>query len=249
MGSFSDLHKTTWFSGYDMTTDSSSTTLAMEYEALDSTVYQPASNTTPSRTRAAGLEDVQLQSSGFWQAGDGLIDPTAFTALGGASQVVSVSHDGAESSPAYLFRARQYTYSLFGQLGELAPFQLSAQAARGTGLAAVPAIRGRVLKTKADVSATGATGTAYELGAVSAGQYLYGAFHVFGAGTTITAVLESDADNTFGSATTRITFGPITAVGGTWGARVAGAITDTWYRLRVTAVTGTFSIACAAGFR
>lgn len=55
MGSFSDLHKTTWFSGYDMTTDSSSTTLAMEYEALDSTVYQPASNTTPSRTRAAGL--------------------------------------------------------------------------------------------------------------------------------------------------------------------------------------------------
>jgi hypothetical protein len=46
-----------------------------------------------------------------------------------------------------------------------------------------------------------------------------------------------------------MTFGPITTVGGTWGTRVAGAITDTWWRLRVTAITGTFQIACAAGFK
>lgn len=249
MGSFAANNITTWFSGYDMTGDLNSTTLAMSYDALESTVYQPASNTTPARTRVAGLEDIQLDEEGRWSAGTGTIDPTAFTALGGASQVITNSHDGAETSPAYFYRARQYNYELFGQIGELAPFRLSAQATRPTGLAAVPAVRGRVLKTKADVSGTGATGTAFQLGAAAAGQYLYGALHVFSAGTTITGVIESDNASNFPSATTQITFSAVTAVGGYWGVRVAGAITDDWYRLRITACTGTFSIACVAGIR
>lgn len=249
MGSLAANNLTTWFSGFDMTGQLNSTALAMSYDALDATVFQPATVTNPSRVRVAGLEDTQLDEAGFWEAGDGLLDPTAFTALGGASQVVSVSNDGAESSVAYMLRARQFNYEIFGQVGELIPFRLTAQSARGTGLASVAAVRGRVLKTKAVVSATGATGTAYELGAVGATQYLYGAFHEFVAGTTVTAVLESDSDNTFGSATTRATFGPITAVGGTWATRVAGPITDTWYRLRVTAITGSHTIACTAGIR
>lgn len=249
MGSFAANNVTTWFSGFDMTSQLNNTGLALSYDALPADVYQPATVTNPSRVRVAGLEDTQLTEAGFWEAGAGLLDPTAFTALGGASQVVSISPDGAETSPAYLFRARQFAYEIFGQVGELIPFSLSAQSARGTGLASVASVRGRVLKTKAVVSATGATGTAFQLGAVAAGQYLYGAFHEFVAGTTITAVLESAPDNTFGAATTRITFGPITTVGGTWGTRVAGAITDTWYRLRITAITGSHTIACTAGIR
>ena len=249
MGSYAANNITTWFSGFDMTGQLNSTGLAMSYDALDATVFQPATVTNPSRVRVAGLEDTQLDEAGFWEAGTGLLDPTVFTALGGASQVVSVSNDGAESSVAYMFRARQFNYELFGQLGELIPFRLTAQSARGTGLSSVAGVRGRVLKTKAVVSGTGATGTAFQLGAVSAGQYLYGAFHEYVAGTTVTAVLESAPDNTFGAPTTRITFGPITTVGGTWGTRVAGAITDTWYRLRVTAITGSHTIACTAGIR
>ncbi|MEU7904110.1 hypothetical protein [Actinoplanes sp. NPDC049118] len=249
MGSYAANNITTWFSGHDMTGQLNSTALALSYDALDATVYQPATVTNPSRVRVAGHEDAKLDEAGFWEAGDGLIDPTAFAALGGGSQVVSASNDGAESSVAYLFRARQFNYEIFGQVGELIPFRLTCQSARGTGLASVSAVRGRVLKTRADVSGTGATGTAYQLGAVSAGQYLYAALHVFSAGTTITAVLESDSDNTFASATTQATFSAITAVGGTWATRVAGPITDTWYRLRITACTGTFSIACTAGIR
>jgi hypothetical protein len=195
------------------------------------------------------METVQLDESGFWQAGAAAVDPVAFAALGGVSQPVSNSHDGIESSPAYLYRVRAFNYELFGQVGQVAPFRLTAQSARGTGLASVAGIRGRVLKTKANVSATGATGTAQQLGAVAAGQFLYAIFHEFAVGTTITAVLESNVDNTFGASTTRMTFGPITTVGGTWGTRVAGPITDPWYRLRVTAITGTHTIACTAGFR
>jgi hypothetical protein len=249
MGSFAANNVTTWFSGFDMTGQANSTGLAMSYDAIDATTYQPATVTNPSRVRVAGLEDTQLDEMGFWESGVGLLDPTLFTALGGPSQVVSVSNDGAETSPGYMFRARQFNYETFGKVGELIPFRLTAQSARGSGLASTSAVRGRVMKTKAVVSATGATGTAQQLGAVAAGQYLYGAFHEFVAGTTITAVLESAVDNTFAGATTRITFGPITAVGGTWGTRVAGAITDTWYRLRVTAVTGSHTIACTAGIR
>jgi hypothetical protein len=249
MGSYAANNVTTWFSGYDMTGDLNSTALAMSYDALDATVYVAATNTTPGRVRKAGLEDVQLDEAGFWDSAATAIDPIAFTALGGTSQVVSNSNDGAEQSVAYFYRAREFNYEVFGKVGELVPFRLTAQSARGAGLAAVAAVHGRVLKTKADVSATGATGTAYQLGAVSTGQYLYGALHVFSAGTTITAVLESDSDNTFASATTQATFSTITTVGGTWATRVAGPITDTWYRLRVTAVTGTFSIACVAGIK
>lgn len=246
MGSFAANNITTWFGGYDMTSDLNSTTLAMQYDALDATVYGCSA-----RVRAAGLEDCQLDELGFWQSGaaGAAVDPVAFAALGGSSQVITNSVDGAETSPAYFYRARQFSYQLGGQIGEVLPFQLQAQSARGTGLASVAAVRGNVLKTKANVSATGATGTAQQLGAVGASQYLYGAFHVFSAGTTITAVLESATANTFVGATTRMTFGPITTVGGTWGTRVAGPITDTWWRLRVTAITGTFSIACVAGFK
>jgi hypothetical protein len=92
-------------------------------------------------------------------------------------------------------------------------------------------------------------GTGYQLGAVAATQYLYGALHIFTAGTTITVVLESDDNAGFSSATTRATLGPLTTTGGTWATRVAGAITDDYYRFRVTAITGTFSVAGSAGIK
>lgn len=246
MSTFAANNITTWFAGYDMTTDLSQTTMPIEFEALDSTTFGPAGTRT-ARSRRAGLEDVSSQVAGFWQAGDGLVDETAFNALGGAAQVITHSRDGAEGSPAYFYQARAFSYQLFGNVGELAPFALTARASKGNG--APGSIRGVVLATKGDVSATGAAGTADELGAVASGEYLYAALHVFDPGTTITAVLESDDADTFGSATTRATFGPITVAGGTWATRLAGPVTDTWYRLRVTAVTGTASIACVAGIK
>lgn len=246
MGTFAANNITTWFSGYDMTGDLNQTTMPIEWEALDSTTFGP---TRSGRSRAAGLEDVSSQVAGFYQAGTGLVDPTVFSTLGDTIQVITHSHDGAEGSPAYFYQAKTFNYQVFGDIGQMTPFSLTAQGVRGNGGQAVGAVRGPVLKTKADVSATGATGTANQMGAVSADQYLYAALHVFSAGTTITAVLESDDNSGFTSATTRITFGPITATGGTWGTRVAGAITDDWWRLRITAITGTFSIACVAGIK
>jgi hypothetical protein len=244
MATHAAVDVTTWLSGYDLTGDSNQTSLDIEYDPLDDTAYGDSA-----RSRLAGLEAVQAQVNGFWQAGSGTVDPEAFTGLGSTLQVVTQSPDGDESSVAYFWQAKKFSYQMFGEVGQVNPFSLSAQSARGNGTLSAGAVRGRVVKTKGNVSATGATGTSQNLGAVGATQFLYGAFHVFSAGTTITAVLESAAASDFVGATTRITFGPITTTGGTWGTRVAGVVTDTWYRLRVTAITGTFSIAAVVGIK
>lgn len=244
MGSFAATGYTTWFGGYDMTTDLSDLKLDLDVDALEDNRFGQVG-----KTRAAGLEDVKTSLSGFWEAGVGKVDPEVFATLGSTMQTVSHSVDGAESSVAYFYQSKKYSYTVGGKVGELLPFQLAAQGVRGNGTLSAGAIRGRVAKAKAAVSATGATGTAQQLGAVAAGQYLYAVLHTFAVGTTITVVLESDDNVGFSSATTRATLGPITTVGGTWATRVAGPITDDRFRFRVTAITGTHTIAGAVGIK
>lgn len=236
------LDTTTWLSGYDLTGDSNKTDTVFEVEGLIDTRFGMRG-----QSRIGGLHTASTSVEGYTNYGAGEVDDTLNTGLAQA-HVLTQSPDGTEGSVAYFWQARTFMFSTFGEIGTVLPFSLQAQSGRGSGPVA-GAVRGRVLKTKAEVSATGATGTAYELGAVASGQWLYGAFHLFERGTTVTAVLESAPDNTFAAATTRITFGPITATGGTWGTRLAGPITDTWYRLRITAITGTHTIACAAGIK
>jgi hypothetical protein len=225
--------------GHDFTGDSNAARIAAEAERLETQTF----GSSGWKTCIGGLKDVAAEIDGFAQYGATDVDPEVFNNLG-VSQVFTVADVETEDEVAYMFQAAHYSYEQFGQLGVVAPFSVKGQGKDGVGL-----VQGQLAKARGTVGATGATGTALELGAASSSQFLYATFHVFSAGTTITAVVESDEDNTFGSATTRITFGPITAAGGTWGTRVAGAITDTWYRLRVTAITGSFSIACAVGIQ
>lgn len=244
MGTFAATNVTTFVGGYDLTGDLNSCTVDL---GTDPQVCTPFGSTAVKRV--GGLRNVETKQDGYWQSDTDAVDPTVFDGLTDL-QVVTHTPTGTESDVAYFYQAKTFSYEMFGQVGEVVPFSLSAQGARGNGTLSVGAVRGRLLKAKAAVSATGATGTAYQLGATSATQYLYGAVHLVGtAGTSITLVLESDADNTFASATTRITFGSLTALGGTWGTRVAGAITDEWYRIRVTECTGAWTVAAVAGIR
>lgn len=246
MGTFAANNITTWFGGYDMTADLNQTTMPIEFEALISTTFGPAGTRT-AHSRRPGLESVSSSVNGFWEAGDGLVDEQAFNALGGAVQVITHSHDGAEGSPAYFYQARAFTYQLFGDVGAMAPFTLSAEGSKSNG--AVGAIRGVVLKTKADVAATGATGTSNQLGAVGTDQYLYCAVHAFSVGTTLTLQIQSDNSAGFASPTTQMTIGPITTTGGTWATRVGGPITDDFWRVNVSAITGTSQIAVVVGIK
>lgn len=182
-----------------------------------------------------GLAKTELEAGGQWEAGGaGFVDDELFAALGGVG-ALSVCPDGAAvGSLAWLTKLMSGKYTLGDQVGEIAPWSL-------TGKGSWPLARGLVAHPPGTARTTTSTGTGQELGAVSSGQYLYAGLHVLSiAGTstpTITVEIESDADNTFASPTSRIAFDAATTVSGQL-KRVAGAITDTWFRPKWT-ITGT----------
>lgn len=238
MGSLALVDATTWIGALDATGFLNSMSASMSVAELDSTVFGQGGY----RSRKGGLKTVAAEYGGFFEAGTGTPDPEIFTNLGVADRVITLAPTATETSVAYMYQGGAFAYSPFGSVGELTPFTLSHMSTNAAGI-----IRGQVTKAKANVSSTGTTGTAVQLGNVGAAQFLYATLHVFGSGTSLTLVVESDDSGAFSSPTTRITFGPITTAGGTWGTRVAGALAETHYRINVTAVTGTFSIAAAIG--
>ena len=229
---------TTYLHGYDLTSDNNK--LAIKYTAADLDVTTFGSS--GAMTRIAGLRDVEADYEGFWGANSGGNDAEFFPDLGTADRVFTVSKTGTAGDTALLFQAGKFTVDLFGEVGQPAPFALTAMGTSAQGL-----VRGGLAKAKGNVSATGALGSVLNLGAVSATQYLYATVHIFTAGTTITLQLQTDDNSGFTSPTTVQTIGPLTTTGGTWATRVAGALTDTYQRINVSAVTGTFSIAAAIG--
>ncbi len=245
MGSYAVLNHTTYVSGYDLTGDTNSTTLDIEYDELDVTV-----NGSTARNRIAGLEQVESTVGGPWQsAASGAIDPTVFTGLGSTVEIVTQTPTGTEGDVAWLWQAKKFTYSIGGQLGEVFPYEMKMLSTKGSGVTSVGAVRGRLLKAKGDISATGVTGSVVQAGAVASGQYLYCAVHCFTIGTSFTLQIQSDTASNFPSATTQMTTSSITATGGTWVTRVAGPITDDYWRVNVPAASGTSQIAVAIGIK
>lgn len=226
-----------YIGAYDYTGQTNQAKIASEGVNLDKTTFRSGGW----NEGTIGLKSVDFQVSGFWppDANSG-----GFDQIGAANEVHTVAMSETEGEPAEMWQGVRYNPQIGAAVGDLAPFSVSSYGDDGIGV-----VRGALLKEMATVSGTGATGTGVQLGAVAAGQYLYATFHVFTAGTTITAVLESDNASNFPTATTQITFGPYTTTGGRWGVRVAGPVTDDWYRFRITAITGSFIIAGAAGIR
>ena len=239
MATLALLNCYSYVDGHDFTGDTNQANLAMEAAVLDRTTFRSNGWTE----HAGGLKTSTFDLSGFFQAGAGQVDPDAFSNLGVRNRVHTFGPEEIEGGTAYTWKAGEFTYSLLGALGEMAPFSLQAQGTDSTGV-----VRGQLAKKMANVSATGATGSGVNLGAGATGEFLYASFHVFTAGTTITINVESAPTSAFVDldTVTRATIGPLTAVGGTWVPRVdVSAVTHPWYRFNITAITGTFSVAGA----
>lgn len=149
--------------------------------------------------------------------------------------------NGAEGDICYFGKSISVSYTAFGQVGEAAPFDISAE---GNG----KLVRGNVLKI--GTVTTSGNSTAQNLGAVLATQYLYGQVHCFAAtGTNITIKIQSDDNSGFSSPIDRITFTALTTPGFQFAAPVTGAITDNYWRAiwTVTGTTPSFDIAVAMG--
>lgn len=227
-----------YVAGHDFTTDTNSGELQMGAAVLDKTTF----GSDGWMENALGLKTLEFSYSGFWQADTAdTVDTEAFAGLA-VERAHTWSMDETETEPAWLFNAGETNYGLGGQVGPLAPFNVASKATDKYG-----AIRGQLAKAKGAANAVGAMGSVVQLGAAAADQYLYATFHVFSAGTTITVQVQSDDNAGMSSPTLRGTIGPITTRGGTFMARVAGPITDTYYRFNISAVTGAFVAAGAIG--
>lgn len=219
-----------------------SNAVAVEYaaDAKDGTTF---GNDT--RINAAGLKSAVGNFSGFWDSSDTTaVDPVVFARIGTADLPLVIAQDGAVGDVAYLKRVMLGEYGMDGQIGELLPFSVTFEGTDGH-----PLVRGKLFH---NASATGnVTGTAIQLGAVSSTQHVYAALHVFSGSGSFDVLVQSSADQAFTVPTTRITFTNVatgTAVASEWATRVAGAITDQWWRITATN-PATRNFAVAVGIR
>jgi hypothetical protein len=214
-----------WVAQYDVSGDLNALALANAAEVKDATTFGAGA-----RIHRGGIKSVDLQLEGFYQAGTDLIDEIVFSRIGTPNLPVSCSPTGgAEGQTAYLFLAELARYRLGGEMGEMLPFTVEAEA-QGQ-----PLVKGQVLLN--GIKGTTGNGTAVQLGAVGAGQKLYAALHVLAAsgGTpSVTVKVQSDDNSGFTTPTDRITFGAKTSASYEWATPVGGAITDDYWRFTWT---------------
>lgn len=232
MSTFSLINATIWAHDQDLTAQTNKVALHASVDELDVTNFASGGYVQ----RIGGLKSAAADISGFW---DSTPDSAQFAALGTSGRVVTISPEGAETKTAYMFQGGQFSYDALGAVvGQPADFTagfMNTESVAGM-------VRGQMAKAKGTVSATGQLGSILTMTGPTASQFLYATLHVFVASTTITVQIQSATTLGFAGPTLRGTIGPITVAGGTWLVRVPGAITDGFYRMNVSAITGTFTV-------
>lgn len=223
--------------GHDFSGQSNAVALTYGAEMLDETTFGATT-----RINKGGLKSVVGSVEGFWDSASTIaVDPVYFARVGTADQpIVIVPESGTVGNVSYLFRAVHSEYTIGASVGDLLGFTVNMEGSGGQQL-----IRGKLLH---NASATGnVTGTAVNLGAVGASQYLYAALHVFSGSGALAVTVQGAADSAFTTPNTLITFATVatgTAVASEWAVRVAGSITQTWWRITATnPATRNFAVA------
>lgn len=221
-----------FFAGCDITGVSNKCELVAEVDEQETTNFASGGW----KEFIGGLRGSSIDVEGYWEAGDATRVDDAIEANRGAVVPWSiVPTSGAVGSLAYLSQALSGGYTLLGAVGDVAPYALKASGSW-------PLVRGQVAHpTGTPRTATGTGSNVTFTAGPTSTQYMYAALHVLSmSGTstpTITVRVESDDNAGFTSATTRATFNAATAVGGQI-TRVAGSITDTYWRAAWT-ISGT----------
>lgn len=221
----------------DLTTVNNRVDFNMEAESKDTTAFTATGNTW--HEELSGIRTTTVDGAGQWEAGLGglvdisRIDDSSWAGLGSVGPLTACPATAADGSLAYLTAFNRQSYALGGAVGDVAPWT-------GKWVGAWPLARGLVIASPTARTSTG-TGTIVQLPtAVAANQYLIATLHVMSlSGTTpsVTATVQSAAAIGFASPTTRLTFAAASALGGQV-IRVAGPITDQFYRLNYT-ISGT----------
>lgn len=216
--------------GYDLSTQYNQIQLMQSAAMLDANVF----GDTAKRMKG-GLKTFTVAGGGLYSSVE---DPVLNTNLGLDGVLLTLFHaavvDG--TTVGWSYKCVEGMYKTGGRVGSLLPFSFQTNP-QGTALA-----RAISLKDFRSVAlTTTGSGTGFQLGAVTAGQTLYGGLHIFGAGTgTIDVTIISDPLATFLASTTQITFAQQAALNttGVWATPVTTAITDTWWRVNYTIAGG-----------
>lgn len=176
----------------------------------------------------AGVESVAIGAEGQWDSGDpGKIDDEMW-ANRRVIEAWTIGPETADASAlAYLTQAARLNSKLFGAVGDVLPWSLTAGGSW-------PLVRGGITQPPGTAITADGNATGLNLGATSASQRLYASLHVLSvAGTlvpTIACTIQSASSNAFSSPTTRLSFTTVSAVGGQIIRTAAAANAHTWYR-------------------
>lgn len=218
-----------YLAGYDLSGDVNAAAIDYSADAIDVTCLGDDTH-----VRLGGIKTVTAQVEGYYNGGADK-DKILVDRIGTADVPLTICPENAnEGSRAYFFRAMLASYGLSGSIGDALAFTVSAEPTNGE------LVQGTILLNSTE-TATG-SGTGQQLGAVSAAQQLFAALHVItvaDAGATLTVKVQSDDNSGFTSATDRITFTGVSAIGSEYATPVSGAITDDYWRVVWTISGGT----------
>lgn len=218
--------------GADLTTRSNRFEINMEAESKDTTAFVPSGDVW--HEELSGIKSSSITGAGQWEAGDlSMVDDSMFGLLGAVGPLTLCPATAVDGALAYMTAYSRSSYTLGGSVGDVIPWSGNWNGTWGVG-------RGSVIHAPAARTASG-TGAILQLPAIAAGQFLVGTIHVMSitgtATPSITGSIKSAATVGFASPTTRITFNPQATIGGQV-FRIAGPITDTYYRFDFT-IAGT----------
>jgi hypothetical protein len=235
---------------YDITGRSNEVNVTLDKEIKDRSYFGAGA----AHVKGTGLEMATITAKGYHDSSidiertyHGTDTPVSFfiPASSGAAVVAG--------DRAIFFKALEAGYARGAPFGDDALFNFAAVGDQlgypvGVGYVLNP---GLVAVTADNTPAA----SIVELTAVTASQYLYGVLHVTSVSTadTIIVTIQSDSLVGFGSPATQITFASKAAIGSEYAVRVAGPITDTFWRayadVTVTGEPCAITFACAMAIR
>lgn len=202
-------------------------------------------------TLAGGLKNAKITLSGFAAYGSipGLAqadDEFWGDLIGGVSVPgIFVPTSGVVGSLCYAGKLLDVGYKTLGKVGDLDPFELTATSDG-------PLARSTIMHPQGTARTTTGNGTGVQVGAVATGQNMYvvlSTLSITGTTPSLTVAVQSSVDNTFGAPTTRATFTAVTTQVGSQIVKIAGPITDTWWRVTwtIAGTTPSYLFAASAG--
>lgn len=223
--------------GRDASGDYNRVDLKVDVDELESTTVDSSGD----KSFQPGLKAVRFDGEVFATLGAGEVEEAVLALLGAGEKVMTVYPSETAGGPGYGFLAEEMAVSPAMKIGDLMRITIKATKSGGA-LVRVTSMEGEAVKT-----ATG-TGTARQLGAVTADQALYSFLQVLSitAGASITVTVKSDDAQAFSTPTTRITHTAFTDEGAEVKS-LAGAVTDTWYRVDWTISGATPSVTFDVG--